>query len=84
VDSRLHEEELAEELAMVVQLVVASGNRAGQIIPVSLEKFIIGRADDCHLKARSELISRYHCAILVGDEVMVRDLGSRNGVRHNG
>ena len=69
---------------MVVQLVVASGNRTGQIIPVSLEKFTIGRADDCHLKARSELISRYHCAILVGDEVIVRDLGSRNGVRHNG
>ena len=69
---------------MVVQLVVASGNRTGQIIPVVAEKFIIGRADDCHLKARSELVSRYHCAILVGDDVVVRDLGSKNGVRLNG
>ena len=69
---------------MIVQLVVAAGNRAGQIIPVSTEKFIIGRAIDCHLKSRSELISRYHCAILVGDGVVVRDLGSRNGVRLNG
>lgn len=69
---------------MVVQLVVATGNRAGQVIPVSTEKFIIGRAVDCHLKPASELISRYHCAILVSDGVLVRDLGSRNGVRVNG
>jgi pSer/pThr/pTyr-binding forkhead associated (FHA) protein len=69
---------------MIVQLVVAAGNRTGQVIPVSVEKFIIGRAVDCHLKPSSELISRYHCAIHVGDEVTVRDLGSRNGVRLNG
>ena len=69
---------------MIVQLVVATGNRAGQIIPIPGEKFIIGRAEDCHLKPRSELISRYHCAILVGSAVTVRDLGSKNGVRLNG
>ena len=69
---------------MVVQLVVAAGNREGQVIPVFTDKFIIGRAKDCHLRPTSELISRYHCAILVGNEVIVRDLGSRNGVRLNG
>lgn len=69
---------------MFVQLVVAGGNREGQIVPVTGDKFIIGRAEDCHLKSRSELISRYHCAILVGNEVVVRDLGSKNGVRLNG
>ena len=69
---------------MIVQLVVAMGNRTGQIIPVSGEKFIIGRAEDCHLKPRSDLISRYHCALLVGNDVIVRDLGSRNGVYLNG
>ena len=69
---------------MIVQLVVAMGNRTGQIIPVSGEKFIIGRAEDCHLRPRSDLISRYHCAILVGNDVIVRDLGSRNGVHLNG
>ena len=68
---------------MIVQLVVATGNRAGQIIPVLAEKFLIGRAEDCHLKPRSELVSRYHCAILVGNDVVVRDLGSKNGVRLN-
>jgi len=75
---------LAQGSAMIVQLVVASGSRAGQIIPVSVEKFIVGRAEDCHLKPRSEVISRYHCAILVGDDVVVRDLGSKNGVHLNG
>jgi len=69
---------------MIVQLVVATGNRTGQVIPVSGEKFIIGRAEDCHMRPQSELISRYHCAILVGDKVVVRDLGSTNGVRLNG
>lgn len=69
---------------MGVQLVVAMGNRAGQVIPIMGEKFIIGRAGDCHLKSQSELISRYHCAVLIGDGVVVRDLGSKNGVRLNG
>jgi len=70
---------------MIVQLVVASGHRTGQVIPVSEKKFIAGRAEDCHLRLRSELISRYHCAILVADdEVVVRDLGSKNGVQLNG
>ena len=66
---------------MGIQLVVASGSRAGQIIPIAGERFVIGRADDCNLKPRSELISRYHCEILLVDgEVFARDLGSKNGV----
>ena len=70
---------------MDVQLVVAGGTKAGQVIPVTGPKFIVGRADDCHLKPRSELISRYHCAIIVEDGyVAVRDLGSKNGVYLNG
>ncbi|MDR3108512.1 MAG: FHA domain-containing protein [Planctomycetaceae bacterium] len=70
---------------MNVQLVVASGSKEGQTIPIVGAKFIIGRADDCHLKPRSELVSRYHCAIITeGDYVAVRDLGSKNGVFLNG
>lgn len=70
---------------MDVQLVVAGGSKAGQIIPITCPKFIIGRADDCHLKPRSELISRYHCAIISEDGyVAVRDLGSKNGIFLNG
>ena len=66
---------------MNVQLVVASGSRAGQVIPIVGERFVIGRADDCNLKPRSELISRYHCEISLKEgDVFVRDLGSKNGV----
>lgn len=70
---------------MDIQLVVASGSKAGQVIAISGPKFIIGRADDCHLKPRSELISRYHCAVISEENyVAVRDLGSKNGVYLNG
>jgi pSer/pThr/pTyr-binding forkhead associated (FHA) protein len=69
---------------MHVQLVVASGSRAGQTIPIVGDKFVVGRADDCHLKPRSELISRYHCEIFIEEgDVFVRDMGSKNGVFHN-
>jgi pSer/pThr/pTyr-binding forkhead associated (FHA) protein len=70
---------------MDVQLVVAGGSKAGQVIPITAPKFIIGRADDCHLKPRSELISRYHCAVISEEGyVAIRDLGSKNGVYLNG
>ena len=70
---------------MNVQLVVAAGSRAGQVIPIVGDRFVIGRADDCNLKPRSELISRYHCEIFLEDgEVFVRDMGSKNGVFLNG
>ena len=66
---------------MSVQLVVAGGSRAGQVIPIVGDRFIVGRADDCHLKPRSELISRYHCEVFLKDGVsLVRDMGSKNGV----
>ena len=66
---------------MSVQLVVAGGSRAGQVIPVMGDRFVVGRADDCNLKPRSELISRYHCEITLKDgTAFVRDMGSKNGV----
>ncbi|MBQ7029217.1 MAG: FHA domain-containing protein, partial [Thermoguttaceae bacterium] len=73
------------KIAMKVALKVVGGTRTGQTVPISIPQFMIGRADDCHLKPRSELISRYHCAILTDDGyVAVRDLGSKNGVYVNG
>lgn len=70
---------------MQVQLKVANGNKAGQLITINRPRFLIGRAEDCHLKPKSELISRYHCAILSEDGyVAARDLGSKNGVFLNG
>ena len=70
---------------MKVDLKVVGGSRSGQLIPIAIPSFMIGRAEDCHLKPRSELISRYHCVILSEEAyVAVRDLGSKNGVYVNG
>jgi len=44
-------------------------------------KFIIGRSEDAQLCLEDPLASRHHAAItLVGDTLVVEDLGSRNGV----
>jgi len=70
---------------MKIELKVVGGSRSGQLIPIAIPNFMIGRAEDCHLKPRSELISRYHCAILSEEGyVAVRDMGSKNGVYVNG
>ncbi|MBN1588429.1 MAG: FHA domain-containing protein [Pirellulales bacterium] len=70
---------------MDIKLVVIGGKHAGRKIPVTGEKFFIGRAEDCHLRPNSDLVSRHHCAITVEpDEVTIRDFGSRNGTLVNG
>jgi pSer/pThr/pTyr-binding forkhead associated (FHA) protein len=70
---------------MEVKLVVAQGSQAGQEVPIPGRKFFIGRAEDCHLRPHSDLISRHHCVILVEDAfVAVRDFGSKNGTFVNG
>ena len=70
---------------MEVQLVVANGSKAGLVIPIKVPKFFIGRADECHLKPKSDLVSRHHCVILVEEDyVAVRDFGSKNGTLLNG
>jgi len=66
--------------AMEVKLVVANGKNAGQEIPITGPRFLVGRAEDCQLRPRSDVISRYHCVILVEETlVVVRDFGSKNG-----
>lgn len=68
-----------------MKLVVLAGAKQGTEIPLKKEKFVIGRASDCTLRAGSEAISRHHCAILRGEGgLTVRDLGSRNGTYVNG
>jgi pSer/pThr/pTyr-binding forkhead associated (FHA) protein len=68
-----------------VKLLVVGGKHPGQEIPVAGPKFFIGRAEDCQLRPRSEMISRHHCVILVEEGfVAVRDFGSKNGTFVNG
>ena len=70
---------------MEVRLVVSSGKNAGRVVPVTGERFFIGRAEDCQLRPNTDLISRHHCVITIADGfVTVRDFGSRNGTFVNG
>ena len=70
---------------MEVRLKVLVGKSAGQELLIPGPKFFIGRAEDCQLRPRSDLISRHHCALLVEDGfVAIRDFGSKNGTLVNG
>lgn len=70
---------------MDLKLKVIEGKHAGQEIAISGNKFIIGRAEDCHLRPGSDMVSRHHCVILVEETyVGVRDFGSKNGTLVNG
>lgn len=65
---------------MDLKLIVLAGAKEGTQIPLKKDKFIIGRASECTLRAGSSAISRRHCAIVRKDDAwLVRDLGSRNG-----
>lgn len=46
---------------------------------------ILGRSPECHVTIDDPLVSREHAKIIVnGEEVVFRDLGSRNGSKVNG
>lgn len=54
---------------------------------ISLDKpiVLIGRHQECDIQIPSRKISRRHCCVaLVNNHLVVRDLGSTNGVRING
>jgi predicted component of type VI protein secretion system len=56
-------------------------------INIALDKpiVLIGRHQECDILIPSRKISRRHCCIaLVADHLVVRDLGSTNGIRING
>jgi pSer/pThr/pTyr-binding forkhead associated (FHA) protein len=46
---------------------------------------LIGRHPDCDVRIDSQKVSRRHCCVAMAyDRLLIRDLGSRNGVRVNG
>lgn len=70
---------------MDVKLVVIGGKNQGREIPVAGPEFIIGRAEDCHLRPSSDRVSRRHCAIRSHEgQVTVADLKSTNHTYVNG
>jgi predicted component of type VI protein secretion system len=69
---------------MELTLKLLTGRSAGQEIKVKSAKFLVGRAEDCHLRPHSDLISRHHCAILQQQGVCaIHDFGSKNGTLVN-
>jgi len=69
---------------MEAKLKVTNGAHAGRELPLKGPKFFIGRAEDCQLRPKSDLISRHHCVLLIDDDCLaIRDLGSRNGTLVN-
>ena len=69
---------------MLVKLKVLQGNHEGKEITVSDEKYLIGRSDGCHLRPKSEAISRKHCILVIKDnKLLIQDLKSRNGTYVN-
>ena len=65
---------------MQVRLKVLEGSNAGKEFKIPTPKCLIGREEGCHIRSQNEAISRRHCVIITTEnEVVVRDLKSRNG-----
>ncbi len=51
-----------------------------QAVPLTHERTLVGRLDDCQVRIRSGKISRHHCEIINdGESLTLKDLGSSNG-----
>lgn len=67
---------------MIAQLVALND---GSSILIDKPILLVGRHPECDIQIDSRKVSRRHCCIaLVADYLVVRDLGSTNGVRING
>lgn len=65
---------------MEVKLRVVGGKNAGQELPVSGSRFLIGRAEGCQLRAKSAAVAERHCELeLAPGLVRLNDLGSPEG-----
>jgi pSer/pThr/pTyr-binding forkhead associated (FHA) protein len=57
----------------------------GPDIPLNRPMVVVGRHPACDTRLDSLRVSRHHCCLTLGDGgVVVRDLGSTNGIRING
>jgi len=53
--------------------------------PLSEDRTILGRRQDCHLRIPTRDVSRQHCVLTVENETLTaKDLGSSNGTFVNG
>jgi predicted component of type VI protein secretion system len=69
-------------VSMPAQLQAVNG---GSSILLDKPILLLGRDPECDIQLESPKISRRHCCIAqVGESLVVRDLGSTNGIRING
>jgi pSer/pThr/pTyr-binding forkhead associated (FHA) protein len=55
------------------------------IISLQRPVILIGRHFDCDARIENSKVSKRHCCVAIAyDRVILRDLGSRNGIRVNG
>lgn len=58
-----------------------------RVLPILLQRpvVLVGRHAECDIRIDLPQVSRRHCCLaLAYDRLLIRDLGSRNGVRVNG
>jgi predicted component of type VI protein secretion system len=61
-------------------LVLTPGKNEGQVIPIRVSPFLVGRSARCHLRPASPLISQRHCALRMhGGRAFVCDHHSAHG-----
>lgn len=69
---------------MKVVLVMFSPEGERRDVPVKHDTVVLGRESGCQIRIPIAAVSRKHCQIEVkDDEVLVSDLGSRNGTYRN-
>jgi pSer/pThr/pTyr-binding forkhead associated (FHA) protein len=70
---------------MSARLVPLLSGGAAPIIPLQRPVVLVGRHPDCDVRIDLPQISRRHCCLAQAYErLLIRDLGSRHGVRVNG
>ena len=58
---------------------------SGKQIEVRRSRIVIGRGEECQLRPKCPRVGRQHCELgAVDDQVLIRDLGSKNGTLVNG
>ena len=69
---------------MAAILIILSGKHQGKRLTLPEGEAIIGRDESCQIRLATTEVSRQHCRLMCeADQVVVHDLGSRNGVLIN-
>ncbi len=70
---------------MIGKLVPMTHADLASVIELKRPVLLVGRHPECDVRLDSIKVSRRHCCLaLINRRLMIRDLGSRNGVRVNG